>query len=61
MFWTLDLESDMLDIVGKLEFLEEGFWIMTTHEKDESDESFKQLKEAIMQKQKTLILWLNDE
>jgi len=34
---------------------------MTTHEKDESDESFKQLKEVIMQKQKTLILRLNDE
>jgi thiamine phosphate synthase YjbQ (UPF0047 family) len=62
MFRTLDLEEDMLEVLDQLEFLpEEGYRVMTTHEKDESDEGFKHLKEAIMKKEKTLILRLTDE
>jgi hypothetical protein len=50
MYRTFDLEAEMLEAVSLLEFLPEGYWVMTTHEKDEADESFKTLKEAIMKK-----------
>jgi hypothetical protein len=65
LYATMDLEDEMLSVVDSLHFSKSeeipSTRVLTTTEKDETEESLKLMKERVMRGKKTVIVRLNDE
>lgn len=65
LYATMDLEDEMLSVVDSLQFSKSekipSTRVLTTTEKDETEESLKLMKERVMRGKKTVIVRLNDE